>query len=526
LTPNAPTVLSALPHAAAILKLRKSGPPAVWEPRPGGQTMLRDTPADWTFYGGQAGGGKTFGTLGLAATEHRNSVIFRREFTDLKGAEGLIEKSREMLSAYGAYNANDHVWRIVTDGARRTIEFAGIKSEADKYAQQGRARDLYVFDEAPQFTRAQVRYVTGWLRSSLEGQRKRVVLTGNPPTTAEGLWIVTAFAPWLDPTHPRPAQPGEIRWFVALDEEDHEVDGPEPREIDGEMRTPHSRTYIPSILAENPTYALGSYAKTLDAMPEPFRSQLKHGDFSIGLKDDAFQVIPTDWIRAAQKRWTPERPLMLVDGKEVPVPQTQVGVDVARGGDDDTTVVRRFCSYVAMPEKLSGVETDTGQKAAAKIAEVLVDGGFANVDVIGVGASAYDSARGMKLAVMPINFGAGCDRKDQSGTLSFANMRAYAYWRMREVLDPNAAEPVALPPHPEVLGDLASPRFSVKVSGIQIEAKDDIKKRIGRSPDVGDAIVLSFLDGGASLTQWRVMMGGWRENKAAAGRKAAQEKTA
>src|ERR1035438_6084790 len=98
------------------------------------------------------------------------------------------------------------------------------------------------------------------------------------------------------------------------------------------MRTPHSRTYIPKILNENPTYALGSYAKTLDAMPEPFRSQLKHGDFTIGLKDDAFQVIPTEWVRAAQKRWTEARP----DG----VPQMQVGVDLAHGGADSTTIIR------------------------------------------------------------------------------------------------------------------------------------------------------------------------------------------
>ena len=490
---NPAQAVAALPNAAlaaASLKFKRENAnalPAVFVPNPGGQTMLTSTLADWTFYGGQAGGGSSYGILGLAATAHRNAVIFRREYTDLGGAEGLIEKSRDMLSGVGTYNGTEHMWRIVTGGARRTIKFAGIQSEADKYAWQGRAHDLYAFDEAPQFTRSMVAYVTGWLRSAIPGQRTRVILTGNPPTTAEGLWIVTAFAPWLDPTHPNHAQPGELRWFVALDDTDLEVDGPGPREIEGEMRTPHSRTYIPKILVENPTYALGSYAKTLDGMPEPFRSQLKHGDFTIGLKDDAFQVIPTDWVRAAQKRWTEMRP------KDVP--QTQVGVDLAHGGADSTTIVRRFGPWISMPEKLQGVETDTGQKAAAKIAFALRDGGFANLDVIGIGASAYDIARGMSpgLPVVPINFGAGCDKSDKSGTLSFANMRAFAYWNLRELLDPNARKPLALPPHPEVLGDLTSPRFSVRVSGIQIEAKDDIKKRIGRSPDVGDAIVLACL---------------------------------
>jgi hypothetical protein len=500
-------MLALLPIAAAICKIRKArGSAGVWDPRPGGQTMLRDTEADWTFYGGQAGGGKSYGSLGLAATAHRNTVIFRREFTDLKGAEGLIEKSREMLGAFGTYNAVDHVWRIVTNGKRRTIEFLGLQLEADKYKQQGRARDLYVFDEAPQFTRSMVQYVTGWLRSVFPEQRCRVVLTGNPPTTAEGLWIVTAFKPWLDHTHPNPAKPGELRWFVSVGENDLEVAGPDPIEIDGETRQPHSRTYIPSILAENPTYAEGSYAKTLDAMPEPFRSQLKHGDFTIGLRDDAFQVIPTDWVRAAQKRWTEERPDVL---------QTQLGVDLAHGGADSTTIIRRFGSWVAMPEKLQGEETDTGGKAAARIALALADGGFANLDVIGIGASAYDAAREQNLAVMPVNFGSGCDRQDESGTLSFSNMRAYAYWHLRELLDPSADEPIALPPHPEVLGDLTSPRYSMRVSGIQVEPKDDIKKRIGRSPDVGDAIVLAFMDAGGSVSQWRSLIAIQRAERAA-----------
>jgi len=499
-----------MPLAAAYLQKRgpASAAPPVFSPRPGGQAALCDTLADWTFYGGEAGGGSSYGILGLAATQHRNSVIFRREFTDLGGAEGLIETSRGMLNTVGDYNGSEHMWRIITGGSRRTIKFAGIQSEGDKYAWQGRAHDLYAFDEVTQFTRSQVQYVTGWLRSAFPNQPCRVVLGGNPPTTAEGLWVVTAFAPWLDPTHPNHAQPGELRWFVSGPDEDIPVAGPEPIEIDGEMRRPHSRTFIPKILNENPTYAEGSYAKTLDAMPEPFRSQLKHGDFTIGLKDDAFQVIPTDWVRAAQKRWTEKRP---------DVPQTQIGVDLAHGGADSTTLIRRFGPWLSMPEKLQGVETDTGQKAAAKIGVALADGGFANLDVIGIGASAYDVARAMKLSVVPVNFGEGCDKHDASGTLSFRNMRAFAYWHLRERLDPNAPEPLCLPPHSEVLGDLTSPRFSVGVSGIQVEAKDDIKKRIGRSPDVGDAIVLACLEqmGNEFLTYLQQTLAEKRAKKAA-----------
>jgi hypothetical protein len=61
-----------------------------------------------------------------------------------------------------------------------------------------------------------VRFLLGWLRTVVKGQRCRAVLTFNPPTSAEGRWIVAFFAPWLDPKHPNPAKPGELRWFGTV----------------------------------------------------------------------------------------------------------------------------------------------------------------------------------------------------------------------------------------------------------------------------------------------------------------------
>jgi hypothetical protein len=52
-------------------------------------------------------------------------------------------------------------------------------------------------------------------------QRCRVVASGNPPTTAEGRWVIAEWAPWLDPQFPRPAQPGTLRWYTTLDDHLH-----------------------------------------------------------------------------------------------------------------------------------------------------------------------------------------------------------------------------------------------------------------------------------------------------------------
>src|SRR5690348_16661897 len=80
-----------------------------WRPLVGPQTDAYYSPADEVFYGGAAGGGKTDLLLGLAATAHRHSVIFRREYTQLKA---LIERSHALFDGYGSFNANDNLWRF------------------------------------------------------------------------------------------------------------------------------------------------------------------------------------------------------------------------------------------------------------------------------------------------------------------------------------------------------------------------------------------------------------------------------
>jgi hypothetical protein len=59
----------------------------------------------------------------------------------------------------------------------------------------------------------------------------------------------------------------------------------------------------------------------------------------------------------------------------------------------------------------------------------------------------------------------------------------------REALEPNLGEPVALPVDAELLADLAAPTWKLTPRGIQLESKEDVKKRIGRSPDKGDAVI-------------------------------------
>jgi len=266
------------------------------------------------------------------------------------------------------------------------------------------------------------------------------------------------------------------------------VPGPEPVTLDGTLVQPLSRTFIPALVGDNPH--LGpDYAARLQSLPEPFRSQMLHGDWQIGLRDDADAVIPRAWLRAAMARWKPP---------EAPLPLTTLGVDIARGGEDSTAVAVRRQHHVEALRMTPGRQTPTGRAAVACFRDLLTEGGLAAVDSIGVGGAALDAANDEGLAVVPVNFGAGTDERDGSGVYLFANVRAWAYWNLRQLLDPErpldeGELPLELPDDSELFAELAAPRFSLTGSGrIKLESKDEIKFRLGRSPDKADAVVLAF----------------------------------
>ena len=142
-----------------------------------------------------------------------------------------------------------------------------------------------------------------------------------------------------------------------------------------------------------------------------------------------------------------------------------------------------------------GVLVKDGPTAAAFVKDALGNNepGMINIDVVGIGSSAYDSLKTMYNRVNPVNASAGSNYRDRSGRLKMRNMRAEYYWRLRDALDPEFGDDIALPPGNEIIADLCSARYQNQVSGVLIESKEDIKKRIGRSPDKGESILLANL---------------------------------
>lgn len=462
-----------------------------WLEQIGPQMEALNSPADIVFYGGQAGGGKTDLLLGLAITQHQQSIIFRREAVQLVGIE---ERLTRILGTRKGYNSQDGVWHLPVPGDR-VLELGSVKDPNDWLKYQGRPHDLKAFDEICHFLESQFRTLIGWMRTDNPNIRQRVVCAGNPPTDADGEWVIRFWGPWLDPMHPNPAKSGELRWYVmGEDGKDLEVPGPDPVMVGKELMKPKSRTFIRSSVDDNLFLSLTGYKATLQSLPEPLRSQMLRGDFGAGRTDPAWQLIPTEWIKAAQARWVDREAKGMPKGT-----MTAIGLDPARGGVDTTCAARRHGRWFDKLVQVPAMLTKDGPTAAAFVAPLIRNGAVIAVDAIGIGTSALDFIRGLRLRVHAVVGSEGSKGRDQSGELRFKNVRAEMYWRLREALDPTSEDPIALPPDQELLGDLCAVRYKVvtmgQEAGIQIRDKDEIREVLGRSPDKGDAVAMTFVDG-------------------------------
>ncbi len=491
---------------AKLLKETESHPRwgkgRLWVPNPGGQMLALNSLADELFFGGSPGGGKSALLVGTAICDHKHSIIFRKEYQQIKGLE--IE-AQKILGSRDGYNAQDHIWRI--PNTDKVMEFGSVPNEGDVDRFQGRAHDLKGFDEICHFSSTKYKYLTLWLRPSGDpSQRCRVIATGNPPTTAEGLWVIQYWAPWLDETYHDPALPGELRWPVrANDDSEDEIffrtkeeaiehaktlDKP-PLDPNGEITPPRSRTFIPGRLEENPDLARSGYSSVLAYAPKHLRD-LAAGKFVSSFEDDQYQVIPTSWINEAQARWT-ERP-----PKDTPM--TVIAADVAGGGADNNVLSRRydwwFAPLLIFPGKVCPHPSDV----AAQIIRARRDNAVTIIDCGGgYGGGVVDQLYTHNGITAIRHLGQGSSTaRSICITYNFYNRRAEMWWRFREALDPEqpGGSPIALPTGDTTLkSDLTAPRYRNTPRGIQLESKVDIKHRLGRSVDRGDAVVMCWSEG-------------------------------
>jgi hypothetical protein len=204
------------------------------------------------------------------------------------------------------------------------------------------------------------------------------------------------------------------------------------------------------------------------------------GEFHAGDEDS---VIPLSWLEEAIERWH----VWDRQGRPSPGGPHWVGVDVGRGGDETVRAIRDGSTVI--------LHGDQGRNTMRTVSLVQDTPGRAIIDVIGVGAGVYDRLREVGAGPLAYTGSGKTTVRDRSGKLGFINIRSAAYWHLRELLDPEYDPVLALPPDDKMISDLTTPTWTI-TSGvppkIKIETKDDVVKRLGRSPDRGDAVVMAM----------------------------------
>lgn len=463
----------------------------VFTPQDGPQTDAYFSEADELLYGGQAGGGKSAFLVGYGLNEAQEGVIFRNGFKNLVDLESFAVK---LLGSDEYLQRALHTLRLP---GGRMLEFASLEQPGSELDRQGLRRDFVGFDEATQMLKSRVMFVLGWLGST-RAKRTRVVYATNPPMSDEGNWLFAWFAPWLDPMFKPRAKPGELRWFVNdKDGEPVWVEGPGRYDRgDGEISDAKSRTYIPARLDDNAFLRNTGYRKQLESLPEPLRSAVMKGDWLAGRKDHAFQVLPSDWVRAAQARWTE-------DGDRQPM--IALGVDAAGGGSDSEAMIGLHVgNWFSRPKLHEGIDTKDGNATAGRIIACQRNGAPIGIDMTGGwGGAAMQALKTSETDVRGIVFSNASGDVDPQTKIPFHNVRAEMYWKFRLALDPNGTERIALPPDARLTAEATAPRWKLQGGKILIESKDEIRKRLGSSTDVLDAIVIAWAMRTAGLTKQR-----------------------
>jgi len=198
--------------------------------------------------------------------------------------------------------------------------------------------------------------------------------------------------------------------------------------------------------------------------------------------DEESAIISLALVEAANARWRE----WAEAGKPPPAGKRVLGVDVARYGTDKSCIAERIGNVLVSLDKWGKKST---METAGRV-KAMLGTDLAQVDVIGIGAGVVDRLREQGCDAVGVNFGAGTSMKDASGEVEMLNVRAAAWWGMRERLMEGV---IMLPPDDELTGDLVAPRYGYTSTGkLQVESKEQIRKRLGRSPDAGDAVVLAW----------------------------------
>jgi hypothetical protein len=422
--------------------------------------------------GGAIRGTKTFSvliafTLLMRFFPRSRWAIVREDWTALQqNTVPSIEKLRETLGGWlGPLNHATRIYRA-QNGSELLLVPESITQDPDLNSFKG-------FE------------VNGF---GLEEANELALKTFHKAIERAGAWVIPATAQQkADGVTPEQPPPLVLCTFNPSDEWTDSVFH-EPYEL-GTIAPPYY--FLPTTIRDNP-HLPQSYLDSLEelrtAAPDEYA---RFVEGKRGAVTQPNQLIPAEWL--AKARAVPHA-----------VGPIREAVDVARFGDDETVFGRQDGNWlVELEAHAKWSTTQTADRAAIRIAEHRINADRYVVDTVGLGAGVADQLHATGLRVREfIAGGRPVHRIPSAGKPSlwkFYDLRSQAWWEFREKIRTGlwGVSPalVGTPAYAKLVKDLTAPRY--KISGdktIRVESKDEIKQRIGRSTDYGDAAVMAAFD--------------------------------
>lgn len=204
--------------------------------------------------------------------------------------------------------------------------------------------------------------------------------------------------------------------------------------------------------------------------------------------DTEWSIVPRSWFDQARARYDADPAYWDAIAAKHP---WRHGVDVGDGGDPHGFASWRGpVLYTCREQSCQGDREDITRCAGETRRLLDEQHGSASIDTVGVGSGVQSILKEAGYHANAVNWGSRA-----SDPARFANLKAEQFWQLREALRLGEVAIAPLPPEAEDMArnDLAGTCYEELSTGkIKIEDKAKTRKRLRRSPNVGDAIVYGF----------------------------------
>jgi hypothetical protein len=472
----------------------------VHKPHSGGQEDFLCSPAQEVFFGGEAGGGKSYALchdfLYDVDNPNANGILFRKSFPDL---EDLIFKAKEHFAGFSPkYNESKHLFNFPS-GAR--FRFAHMGHTSSIFTHAGQEYTNINWDELCHFPRLPYTYLFSRLRSTDPTIFTRVRSTGNP----DGIGVLWVKARFIDKL-----KPYEIGWFKSINDRDVRATPEQEEKLFYMANLPFkdkqefllehpdlagfiSRQWIPTRRKENIALMANNpgYESMLDQLPEKQKRAYKYGVWDT--YDAEFQVIKTAWwVRAMSGEVNAQDGIAAVGG------------DYAESGDKCTMVSGRG-NQVKRVKEFDGMKTGEFAKILWKEHHRYGRNQcLTGIDAVGPGVGVFHDLNDLGLGgrCEPCKYKDDTfDEKFSKNALKlkFNNWRTQAWWQFRVDMEAGNIDLHLLETQQYYYDNLHvlqeevfAHTYEIQNGVVKIISKNDLRKEdsLGRSPDIADALVI------------------------------------